>query len=81
MGTVSERFLELLHHLKHERAYKKRTEIALELVQKIEEEDNFPDANSLSCWANEVICEQNADNVHVLTERIRDPFFPGERLF
>ena len=45
MGVVSERLLELLHHLKHEREYKKRTEIALELVQQIEEEGNFPDAN------------------------------------
>ncbi len=45
MGDVSERLLELLHHLKHEREYKKRTEIALELVQQIEQEDNFPDAN------------------------------------
>ena len=33
MGAVSKRLLELLHHLKHEREYKKRTEIALELVQ------------------------------------------------
>ena len=45
MEAVSERLLELLHHLKHEREYKKRTEIALELVQQIEEEGNFPDAN------------------------------------
>ncbi|MFC1714892.1 hypothetical protein ACFL6S_14590 [Candidatus Poribacteria bacterium] len=45
MGSVSNRLLELLHHLKHEREYKKRTEIALELVQQIEEEGNFPDAN------------------------------------
>jgi hypothetical protein len=45
MESVSERLLELLHHLKHEREYKKRTEIALELVQQIEAEGNFPDAN------------------------------------
>ena len=45
MGAISERLLELLHYLKHEREYKKRTEIALELVQQIEEESNFPDAN------------------------------------
>jgi hypothetical protein len=45
MEAVSNRLLELLHYLKHERAYKKRTEIALELVQQIEEEGNFPDAN------------------------------------
>ncbi len=45
MGGVSDRLLELLHYLKHERKYKKRTEIALELVQQIEGEGNFPDAN------------------------------------
>jgi hypothetical protein len=45
MGAVSERLLELLHHLKHDREYKKRTEIALELVQQIEHEGHFPDAN------------------------------------
>lgn len=45
MGTVSNRLLELLHHLKHGREYRKRTEIALELVEQIEEEGNFPDAN------------------------------------
>ena len=45
MGAVSERLLELLHHLKHEREYKKRTEIALELVEQIEQEDHFPEAN------------------------------------
>ncbi len=45
MEAVIERLLELLHHLKHEREYKKRTEIALELVQQIEQEGNFPDAN------------------------------------
>ena len=45
MRTVSDRLLGLLHHLKHEREYKKRTEIALEMVQQIEEEGNFPDAN------------------------------------
>ena len=45
MGSVSERLLELLHHLKHEREYKKRTEIALERVQQIEQEEHFPGAN------------------------------------
>lgn len=45
MESVSNRLLELLHHLKHEREYKKRTEIALELVKQIEQECNFPEAN------------------------------------
>jgi len=45
MDSAKKRFLELLHHLKHQREYKKRTEIALELVQQIEREGNFPDAN------------------------------------
>ncbi|MFC1716631.1 hypothetical protein ACFL6S_23385 [Candidatus Poribacteria bacterium] len=45
MEAVSNRLLELLHYLKHERQYKKRTEIALELVRQIEQEGNFPEAN------------------------------------
>jgi hypothetical protein len=45
MEAVSERLLELLHHLKHELEYKKRTEIALELVRQIEQEGHFPDAH------------------------------------
>jgi hypothetical protein len=45
MEAVGERLLELLYHLKHHRQYKKRTEIALELVQQIEQEGNFPAAN------------------------------------
>jgi hypothetical protein len=45
MDAVSERLLELLHYLKHEREYKKRTEIALELVKQIEQEGDFPEAN------------------------------------
>jgi len=45
MESVSKRLLELLHHLKHEREYKKRTEIALELVKQIEQEGHFPEAN------------------------------------
>jgi hypothetical protein len=34
----------LLHHLTHRRAYKKRTEIALEIAQHLEEEGHFPQA-------------------------------------
>lgn len=45
MEAVRKRLLELLHYLKHEREYKKRTEIALELVQQIEQEGHFPEAN------------------------------------
>jgi hypothetical protein len=49
MEAVRKRLLELLHYLKHERdhesKYKKRTEIALELVQQIEQEGHFPEAN------------------------------------
>jgi hypothetical protein len=45
MEAVRERLLELLHHLKHQHEYKKRTEIALELVQQIEQEGHFPEAN------------------------------------
>ena len=45
MEAVRKRLLELLHCLKHEREYKKRTEIALELVQQIEQEGHFPEAH------------------------------------
>jgi hypothetical protein len=45
MEAVRKRLLELLHCLKHKREYKKRTEIALELVQQIEQEGHFPEAN------------------------------------
>jgi len=39
------RLLELLHHLEHKRAYKKRTEIVVEMVQQLEEEGKFPQAD------------------------------------
>ncbi len=45
MTGVSNRLLELLHYLKHKRQYKKRTEIALELVKQIEQEGHFPGAH------------------------------------
>jgi hypothetical protein len=45
MQEVQNRILELVHHLKHKLEYKKRTEIALLIVQQIEQEGNFPQAN------------------------------------
>jgi hypothetical protein len=36
--------LELVHHLRHRRAYKKRTELALEIVQQLEQEGQFSHA-------------------------------------
>ncbi len=45
MDGVSNRLLELLHYLKHKREYKKRTEIALELVKQIEQEGHFLEAH------------------------------------
>jgi hypothetical protein len=45
MEAVQGRLLELLHHLLHRRSYKKRTEIALEIVQQLEQEGHFPQAN------------------------------------
>src|SRR5215510_8467325 len=39
------RLLELLHHLEHKLAYKKRTEIVVEMVMQLEEEGNFPQAD------------------------------------
>jgi hypothetical protein len=40
------RRLELLHHLEHKLAYKKRTEIVVEMVRQLEEEGKFPQADS-----------------------------------
>lgn len=45
METVSQRLLELLHYHKHRTQYKKRTEIATEIVKQIESEGQFPDAH------------------------------------
>jgi hypothetical protein len=44
MAEARGRLLELVHHLLHRRAYKKRTEIALEIVQQLEQEGQFPHA-------------------------------------
>jgi hypothetical protein len=45
MTLAQGRLLELLHHLTHRRAYKQRTEIALEIAQQLEEEGHFPQAH------------------------------------
>ncbi len=45
MEAVQQRLVELLHHLMHVKGYRKRTEIAVELVQQIEQEGQFPQAN------------------------------------
>jgi hypothetical protein len=45
MGQVRDRLLELLHHLHHRLAYKKRTEIVVEMVAQLEEEGQFPHAH------------------------------------
>lgn len=42
---VQGRLLELLHHLAHRHAYKKRTEIALAIAHQLEEEGHFPQAH------------------------------------
>jgi len=44
MEQARERVLELLHHLQHRLAYKKRTEMVVEIVAYIEEEGHFPQA-------------------------------------
>jgi hypothetical protein len=41
---VRARLLELLHHLQHCLAYKKRTEIVVEIVEQLEQEGHFPTA-------------------------------------
>jgi hypothetical protein len=45
MEQARTRLLELLHHVEHKLAYKKRTEIVVEMVRQIEEEGNFPQAD------------------------------------
>ena len=45
MSEVKERLLELLHYQKNRLAYRKRTEMAVEMVEQIEAEGNFPNAN------------------------------------
>ena len=44
MAAARERLLELLHHRAHRLAYKKRTEMAVEIVQQLEQEGHFPQA-------------------------------------
>jgi hypothetical protein len=45
MEQARTRLLELLHHLEHKLAYKKRTEIVVAMVKQLEEEGNFPHAD------------------------------------
>jgi hypothetical protein len=45
MEEARGRVLELLHHLVHRLGYKKRTELALDIVQQLEQEDHFPQAH------------------------------------
>jgi hypothetical protein len=45
MEQAQTRLLELLHHLEHKLAYKKRTEIVVEMVAQLEEEGRFPQAD------------------------------------
>jgi len=45
MEQARNRLLELLHYMKHQLAYKKRTEIVVEMVKQLEEEGNFPYAD------------------------------------
>ncbi len=45
MEQVRERLLELLHYQKNRLAYRKRTEIAVDIVRQLESEEKFPDAD------------------------------------
>ena len=45
MEEARGRVLELLHHLVHRLGYKKRTELALDIVQQLEQEGHFPQAH------------------------------------
>lgn len=42
MEQVMERLVELLHHHKNQLAYRKRTEIAGDIVRQVEAEEQFP---------------------------------------
>ena len=45
MAEARGRVLELLPHLLHRQSYRKRTEVAREIVQQLEDEGHFPQAN------------------------------------
>jgi hypothetical protein len=45
MEQARTRLLELLHHLEHKLAYKKRTEVVVEMVAQLEAEGQFPQAD------------------------------------
>jgi len=45
MEQARTRILELLHYMEHQLAYKKRTEIVVEMVAQLEEEGKFPQAD------------------------------------
>jgi hypothetical protein len=45
MESVRTRLLELLHHLQHRWAYKKRTAMVVEIVEPLEQEGHFPAAH------------------------------------
>ena len=45
MEKVRERLIELLHYHQHRLSYKKRTEMAVEMVKQIEIEGNYPEAD------------------------------------
>ena len=45
MGEARERWLELLHYRIHQLQYRKRTEIAVEIVRQLEAEGRFPQAH------------------------------------
>ena len=45
MAQVRQRLLELLHYRQHQLSYRKRTEIAVDIVQQIEAEGHYPQAD------------------------------------
>ena len=45
MEQIKQRLLELLHHQKNKLAYRKRTEIAVDIVRQLESEGEFPNAD------------------------------------
>ncbi|MEM8830127.1 MAG: hypothetical protein AAGE96_12320 [Cyanobacteria bacterium P01_G01_bin.19] len=83
MEQVKQRLIELLHYQKNRLAYRKRTEMAVEIVRQLESENQFPNANYafdqgvLSRPLTEVI-EENGKHWVTEIERSRNVMWNGQ---
>ena len=50
MKSARNRLLELLHHQKHHKSYKKRTQLFVEIILQLEEENHFPNNDGKACF-------------------------------